>query len=58
MMSCCHPIRTQANVVSLQQMADGMFPEGAGKPKAIAKVASVAELNNELIVDAKPQGGH
>ena len=53
MMSCCLPIRTQAKVASLQQVADSMFPEGAGKPKAIAKVGSAAELNNELAVNAK-----
>ena len=34
-------------------MADGMFPEGAGKPKAVAKVGSAAELINELVVNAK-----
>ena len=44
---------SQAAVANLQQMADSMFPEGAGKPKAIAKVGSAAELNNELAVNAK-----
>ena len=34
-------------------MADHMFPEGAGKPKVVAKVGSAAELNNELVVSAK-----
>ena len=40
-------------MASLQQMADGMFPEGAGKPKAVAKAGAAAELTNELVVNAK-----
>ena len=37
----------------LLQLADSMFPEGAGRPKAVAKMGSPAKLINELIVDAK-----
>lgn len=37
----------------LQQMADSMFPEGTGRPKAVAKAGSPAQLTNGLIVDAK-----
>ena len=34
-------------------MADSMFPEGTGRPKAVAKAGSPAQLTNGLIVDAK-----
>ena len=35
----------------LLQLADSMFPEGAGRPKAVAKMGSPAKLINELILD-------
>ena len=53
-MSCRRPIRSQVKVVSLLEMASGMFfVEGAGTPKAIARVRPAAELNNEHITTAK-----
>ena len=30
-----------------------MFPEGVGKPKAVAKAGAAAELSNELVANAK-----
>ena len=36
--SCRRPIGSQVKVVSLLEMASGMFLEGAGTPKAIARV--------------------
>ena len=32
-------------------MADGMFQEGSGKTKAIAKTGAAAKLTNALIAD-------
>ena len=37
----------------LLQMADAMFPEGQGAPRAMAKVDAAAEKSNELLVNAK-----
>ena len=37
----------------LLQMADAMFPEGQGAPRAMAKVDAAAEESNELLVNAK-----
>ena len=51
--SCRHPIRSQAKVASLKQMADSTFPEDAGKPKAVGKIGDAAVLINELVVNAK-----
>ena len=33
--------------------ADSMFPEGAGKTKAVAKTGAAAKLTNELVWNAK-----
>ena len=56
MMSCCLPIRSQAKVAAQQlpvnwllQKADGMFPEGQGRPRAFAKDGAAAETTNELL---------
>jgi hypothetical protein len=40
----------------LLQMADAMFPEGQGAPRAMAKVDAAAEKSNELLVNAKEAG--
>ena len=40
-------------MANLQQMADSMFQEGAGKTKAVAKAGAGARLINELVVNAK-----
>lgn len=40
-------------MASLQQTAGSIFPEGASKPKAIAKTGTAAQLTNELVVNAK-----
>ena len=40
-------------MASLQHMADSMFPEGAGKAKAVTKTGAAAKLTNGLVVDAK-----
>ena len=37
----------------LLQMADAMFPEGQGAPRAMAKVDAAAEKSIELLVNAK-----
>ena len=37
----------------LLQMADAMFPEGQGAPRAIAKDGAAATKSNELLVNAK-----
>jgi hypothetical protein len=57
MMSCCLPIRSQAKVAALQQVADSMFPEGTGKPKAKAKLKGVVPMVNALFVNAKEAVG-
>ena len=46
-------VRLQASVASLQQMAEMIFLEGVGKPKAIVKTGTAPELINELVVNAK-----
>ena len=38
---------------ALLERAEGMFPEGGGKPKAVAKAGAAARLTNGLVVNAK-----